>query len=226
VDDSATPDVLDQIAAALDSGVLLVDPEGEVLWMDRKTRRRINGGLHQLDLPLRKDDGRVAIDCRLAAVEVQIDGKPQALNVIQIADRRDSEHTFRNVVFALEQVMLDSSWLTRTLADKLRAALQASQPTARDSDLDMLTARECEVLLLVCEGRGGAEMSRILNLSQNTVRNHLASLFRKIGVNRRSAAIIWARERAITRDALAARTRPHARARPRHARASGQPRAN
>jgi hypothetical protein len=30
------------------------------------------------------------------------------------------------------------------------------------------------------------------------VRNHVASLYRKIGVNRRSAAIIWARERAIT----------------------------
>jgi hypothetical protein len=30
------------------------------------------------------------------------------------------------------------------------------------------------------------------------VRNHVASLYRKIGVNRRSAAIIWARERALT----------------------------
>jgi hypothetical protein len=38
------------------------------------------------------------------------------------------------------------------------------------------------------------------------VRNHVASLYRKIGVNRRSAAIIWARERAITSpDALALR---------------------
>jgi hypothetical protein len=41
-------------------------------------------------------------------------------------------------------------------------------------------------------------MSVLLKLSQNTVRNHIASLYRKIGVNRRSAAIIWARERAIT----------------------------
>jgi hypothetical protein len=41
-------------------------------------------------------------------------------------------------------------------------------------------------------------MSKMLKLSQNTVRNHVASLYRKIGVNRRSAAIIWARERAIT----------------------------
>jgi DNA-binding NarL/FixJ family response regulator len=51
-------------------------------------------------------------------------------------------------------------------------------------------------------------MGVILNLSQNTVRNHIASLYRKIGVNRRGAAIIWARERAITaQDALGTRRR-------------------
>ena len=37
-----------------------------------------------------------------------------------------------------------------------------------------------------------------LGLSENTMRNHVAALYRKIGVNRRTAAIIWARERGIT----------------------------
>ena len=41
-------------------------------------------------------------------------------------------------------------------------------------------------------------MSESLKLSHNTIRNHLAPLYRKIGVNRRPAAIIWARERGIT----------------------------
>ena len=41
-------------------------------------------------------------------------------------------------------------------------------------------------------------MSESLKLSHNTIRNHLASLYRKIGVNRRAAAIIWTRERGIT----------------------------
>jgi DNA-binding CsgD family transcriptional regulator len=40
-------------------------------------------------------------------------------------------------------------------------------------------------------------MSESLKLSRNTIRNHLASLYRKIGVNRCAAAIIWARERGI-----------------------------
>jgi hypothetical protein len=41
------------------------------------------------------------------------------------------------------------------------------------------------------------------------VRNHIASLYRKIGVNRRSGAILWVRERGITGDALRSRRRRH-----------------
>jgi DNA-binding CsgD family transcriptional regulator len=91
--------------------------------------------------------------------------------------------------------MADTS---RAILDKLKALRQTAPLRAPSSDLNLLTDREREVLGLICEGRSDAEMSRILHLSPNTVRNHIASLFRKIGVNRRSAAIIWARERAIT----------------------------
>jgi DNA-binding CsgD family transcriptional regulator len=51
-------------------------------------------------------------------------------------------------------------------------------------------------------------MSETLKLSRNTIRNHVSSLYHKIGVNRRAAAIIWARERGITgRDAIKRRKR-------------------
>jgi DNA-binding CsgD family transcriptional regulator len=51
-------------------------------------------------------------------------------------------------------------------------------------------------------------MSETLGLSQNTIRNHVSALYRKIGVNRRSAAVIWARERGIIgKDALSRRKR-------------------
>jgi DNA-binding CsgD family transcriptional regulator len=66
----------------------------------------------------------------------------------------------------------------------------------------MLTDREREILGLICQGKSDVEMSVRLHLSQNTIRNHVASLYRKIGVNRRSAAILWARERGITSEVL------------------------
>jgi DNA-binding CsgD family transcriptional regulator len=31
----------------------------------------------------------------------------------------------------------------------------------------------------------------------NTVRNHVATLYGKIGANRRSAAVVWGRERGV-----------------------------
>ena len=44
-----------------------------------------------------------------------------------------------------------------------------------------------------------------LKLARNTARNHVASLYQKIGVNRRSALIVWARERGIGSDGVAAK---------------------
>jgi DNA-binding CsgD family transcriptional regulator len=190
------------MASALQSGLVFVDASGEILWVDEDTRRRVDGELTRLPLPLKQEDARVAIDCMLATVDIEVAGEPQQMTVIQAVEREPGAADLHRILAAVEEVMADSSWFTRPLLEKLKAALQAAPPAARAADLDMLSTREREVLLLVCEGRSDAEMGRILNLSQNTVRNHLASLFKKIGVNRRSAAIIWARERALTRHDL------------------------
>jgi DNA-binding NarL/FixJ family response regulator len=194
---------LERIVSALQNGFILVDPDGRILWMDEAARRRIDGGLQDLVLPVLKS-AAPSIDCFLSVAEVTIDGKPTAVCVAQeTVDKKESGH---DIIAAIEAVMADTSWFTRAIVDKLKAWRQATQPATRSSDLELLTDREREILGLICEGRSDAEMSRMLNLSQNTVRNHVASLYRKIGVNRRSAAIIWARERAITiQEVLASR---------------------
>ena len=66
--------------------------------------------------------------------------------------------------------------------------------------LDDLTAREREILTLICRGLGDAEIGRELKLSSNTVRNHVAAVYRKLRVNRRSAAVVWGRERGLGDD--------------------------
>lgn len=198
-------DATNRLATALQSGVVLVDTSGEILWVDEQTRRRVDGELTRLRLPLKKEDAKVSLDCMLATLDVEVAGKSQPLTVIQAIEREPAAVDVHRILTAVEEVMADPSWLTGPMLEKLKAALQAP-PAARTADLEMLSAREREVLLLVCEGLSDAEMGRALSLSQNTVRNHLASLFKKIGVNRRSAAIIWARERAITRHDLTKNT--------------------
>ncbi|MDY6946957.1 MAG: LuxR C-terminal-related transcriptional regulator [Pseudomonadota bacterium] len=189
---------LDRIAKSIQNGLLVVDAEGQVVWMDDNTRRHINGGLGKLPLPLPRQPA--SIECFVTTTRLELADESRELCVLQaISTEEARERDARPVLDAIEEVLAEPTWLAQALVEKLKARLQATRPAASASDLDRLTAREREILLLVCEGRTDAEMSRELSLSHNTIRNHLASLFRKIGVNRRSAAVIWARERAITR---------------------------
>lgn len=187
----------EQVASALGGGVIFVDSDGHIVWIDEDTRRRLNGGMKDLVLPIQKADAP-AIDCFVSAVPLMLDGEQTVVCVIQETRASDGD-----LVSAIESVLADTSSFTRSIIDRLKGLRQAAKPEASESagpalDVDFLTQREREVLGLICEGCSDFEMSRKLNLSENTVRNHIASLYRKIGVNRRSAAIIWARERAIT----------------------------
>jgi DNA-binding NarL/FixJ family response regulator len=58
----------------------------------------------------------------------------------------------------------------------------------------------------MCQGHDDDGIARHLKLSRNTVRNHVATIYSKIGVHRRSAAIVWARDRGITGHEPARRT--------------------
>jgi DNA-binding CsgD family transcriptional regulator len=195
--DFARDDVeLEPIASALGDGAILVDASGQIAWIDDNLRCRLNGGLQKLELPIRRSERR-ALDCFITTVDVMIDNEPRPVCVIQQTGDQKESWQF---IAAIEAIMADSSWLTRMIVEKFSALRQGRRSPPRSSDIDILTGREREVLWLICEGRSDAEMSETLHLSQNTVRNHIASLYRKIGVNRRSAAVIWARERALTSD--------------------------
>ena len=52
-----------------------------------------------------------------------------------------------------------------------------------------LTPREHEVVGLVAEGKTNAEIARQLWISPGTVRRHLESVFAKLGVHTRTAAV-------------------------------------
>lgn len=56
-----------------------------------------------------------------------------------------------------------------------------------------ITAREYQVLELLAKGHSNDEIARQLFLSANTVKTHLASLYRKLEVPRRTLAIQKAR---------------------------------
>ena len=66
---------------------------------------------------------------------------------------------------------------------------RAAQPT--------LTSREVQVLKLVAQGRRNKEIAAILGMSVETVPVHLRSIFTKLHVNERTAAVNVALRRGI-----------------------------
>ena len=68
---------------------------------------------------------------------------------------------------------------------------------SEDAAFAALTAREREVLTLLTEGLGNAEIASRLDLSEKTVRNHVTNIFDKLGVWTRAQAIVFARDRGF-----------------------------
>jgi DNA-binding CsgD family transcriptional regulator len=60
-----------------------------------------------------------------------------------------------------------------------------------------LTPRECEILLLLAAGQSTKEIARQLAISPNTAKTHLARVYQKLEVQRRTQAIHKARELAL-----------------------------
>lgn len=56
-----------------------------------------------------------------------------------------------------------------------------------------LTTRECEILALLASGKSNKEMARVLGISPNTVKTHIARVYEKLEVQRRIQAIEKAR---------------------------------
>ena len=78
--------------------------------------------------------------------------------------------------------------------------VQSSAPKAISAArLDGLTARENDILHLVALGHGNADIAKQLFISEKTVRNHLTSIFEKLGVDSRAKAIVAARDHGFER---------------------------
>ncbi len=60
-----------------------------------------------------------------------------------------------------------------------------------------LSQREREVMALITEGFGNAQIAEHLSISEKTVRNHVSNLFDKLGVWTRAQAIVFARDRGF-----------------------------
>lgn len=79
-----------------------------------------------------------------------------------------------------------SKWLSRKLYSMAESGEVPEQVCAP------LTGREMEVLQCVSQGMSNKEISRHLNISEQTVKNHMSAVLRKLSVDDRTQAAMYA----------------------------------
>lgn len=170
------------------------------LWNDAAQRQgleqeiRKRGGFRGHDVRVLGKNGD-AVDCIASAERISVRNDDCVLWLYQdITARRRGE---LELVEAIEAVMKDASWLSRSIMDKLATLRNPRSADTPERATAEISPREREVLDLICEGLDDGGIAERLGLSKNTVRNHVARLYAKIGVNRRSAAVVWAHERGV-----------------------------
>src|SRR5262249_61547557 len=73
--------------------------------------------------------------------------------------------------------------LSRLLAEEAHSAIRLVRPDCR------VTSRETEILRWIRYGKTNDDIASILDLSPNTVKNHVKKILRKMGVENRSHAV-------------------------------------
>lgn len=83
----------------------------------------------------------------------------------------------------------------RASASSSNAAAPETPPTIAEAG--PLSARQRQILALLAAGRTNKEIARELVVSENTIKTHLANLYAKLGVGRRTEALAEARRQGL-----------------------------
>jgi len=99
------------------------------------------------------------------------------------------------LVQAVRTVAAGEEWLSPRVADILIKAMRNydERPAAK------LTSREVEVLSLMAKGHKNDDIAEILVITPFTVKNHVRRIFRKLGVDTRVDAVLYAIEHELDR---------------------------
>lgn len=77
---------------------------------------------------------------------------------------------------------------------------ELTRPHKKNDQLN-LTRREKEILEMLVKGNSNREMALAMFISEKTVKNHLTSIFRKLGVKDRTQAAVFALRHKIVEEA-------------------------
>ena len=162
-----------------------------------------------MDLRMPKMDG-------LTAIEKLRDEQPE-IAVIILTTFNEDELMLRGLQAGARGYLLKDTGRS-TLFDTIRAASRGEtllkpeimarvlaqkntpQTKSKSDSTFNLTEREYEVLESVARGERSKEVASHLSISERTVKAHLASIYNKLGVDSRAAAIAVAAQNGLLKD--------------------------
>ena len=92
--------------------------------------------------------------------------------------------------YLINENVLSRPFVASKVLDQFREL--ATMDEAVDAVFSPLTPREVEILDCVARGNSNKEIARLLSISDQTVKNHITSILRKLAVNDRTQAVIYA----------------------------------
>jgi len=188
---------LRQIIAGLSDGVIVLDPNQSILWAN-DAALAMHGAAHISDLGSNAKAYVKRFVLRYRNNHL-VPANSYPINRVARGE------TFSDVLVEVTSAGSEAcTWVHRVrslvLADsrgKPQSLVLIMDDVTDRASTGQLTARERDVLGLICEGLADKDIAARLKLAPNTVRNHVATVYSKLDVHSRSGAIVWARERGL-----------------------------
>ena len=102
-----------------------------------------------------------------------------------------------DINYAIHKISCGNKFYDRELIYRLVEIESAATITGKSNLGNPLTRRELEILSQLSNGLSNFEISKNLNISENTVKKHISNIFIKINVKDRTQAIIYAYESGL-----------------------------
>ncbi len=177
-----------QMADTLSPDVMLCDinlPGINGLEATRVIRRR-NPHIAVVVLTVHEDDEQLfgAIKAGAAAFSTKDIGQDRLLDLIRRTGRGE---------YLINENVVSKPFVASRVLKQFRDLAAMEQED--ESLFAPLTSREIEILDCIARGMSNKEIARSLLISDQTVKNHITSILRKLAVNDRTQAVIYALRR-------------------------------
>lgn len=111
-----------------------------------------------------------------------------------------SDIFFESLDFAVRQLLKGQTFLCSKTSSEIKNVLKEKNLGGKFDTglLEMLTGRELEVLNALTQGINYKQISKLLFISESTVKTHINNIFTKLNVNDRTQAVLYALNHGIS----------------------------